>query len=57
MSAPFISFLNIFSLVCPATPTESGRHDSSPDTKLSVVSPSLLLKLGPTSDIFGIYYL
>lgn len=52
MSAPFISILNIFSLVYPATPTESGKPGSSPDTKLSLVSPTLL-KLGPKSEIWG----
>lgn len=53
MSVPFISISSIFSLVYPATPTESGRRDSSPDTKLCVVSPTLLLKLGPKAEIRG----
>lgn len=49
MSAPFISILSIFSLVFSAAPTESGRRDGSPDAKLPVGSPTVLLKLGPKS--------
>lgn len=54
MSAPFIFILNIFSLAYPATPTESGRCDNSPHTKLFFcVSYTCFLKLGPKSEIWG----
>lgn len=53
MSAPFIFILYIFSPAYLATPTESGRCNGSSNTKLFVVSPTLFLKLGPKSEIWG----